>query len=88
MTFAPGYYCDDGRHLVCVPYTIAGLHAMAAALGIKRCWFHPDRRHPHYDIPKTRIAEIAAKVTIVTGRDILAITGSFRPLTPAAPRGD
>jgi hypothetical protein len=80
MTFAPGYYCDDARHLVCVPYNVPALHAMAAALGIKRCWYHADRRHPHYDIPSSRIAEIKAKVTVVTGRDILAITKSLKPL--------
>lgn len=74
MTLPPGYYCDNGRHLVCVPYTVPALHAMAAALGIKRCWFHADRRHPHYDIPKTRISEIKARVNVISGRDILAIT--------------
>lgn len=31
------YYCDEARHLVCVPYSIA------EALGIKRCWYHPSR---------------------------------------------
>jgi hypothetical protein len=33
------YYCDNLRHLVCVPYTIANLHRMAEDLGIKRCWY-------------------------------------------------
>jgi len=35
-------YFDKHRHLVCLPYSIANLHAAAAALGIKRCWFHKD----------------------------------------------
>lgn len=40
------------RHLVCVPYSVENLHAMADALGIKRCWFHADASYPHYDIPE------------------------------------
>ena len=45
---------------------------MAADLGIKRCWFHSGR-HPHYDIPKRRIAEITAKCELVSEREILRI---------------
>lgn len=67
------YFCDDNRHLVCVPYSRENLHAMAEDLGIKRCWFHSGR-HPHYDIPKRRVTEIQAKCTVVSNRDILRIT--------------
>lgn len=67
------YFCDDARHLVCVPYSIDNLHAMAAALDIKRCWFHSNSRFPHYDIPKRRDAEIRTKCTVVTPKDIIAI---------------
>lgn len=63
------YLCDDARHLVCTPYSIENLHRMAAALGIKRCWFHRD----HYDIPKRRVAKIQAQCTIVSSREIVAI---------------
>lgn len=63
------YFCDTKRHLVCVPYSIENLHKMADALGIKRCWFHKD----HYDIPKTRIAEIAAKCEVVSSKEIVKI---------------
>jgi hypothetical protein len=63
------YYCDRARHLVCVPYSIENLHAMARDLGIKPCWFH---KH-HYDIPKRRILEIEAKCIIVPSRRILCI---------------
>jgi hypothetical protein len=66
------FFCDDGRHLICVPYSIENLHAMAEELGIKRCWFHNMKYH-HYDIPKRRIAEIQAKCTVVSDREILAI---------------
>lgn len=63
------FVCDNARHLVCVPYTIDGLHAMARELGIKRCWFHRN----HYDIPARRIAEITAKCEVVDSRTIVRI---------------
>lgn len=63
------FYCDDARHLVCLPYSLEGLHEMAGVLSIKRCWFHGD----HYDIPKRRIEEITAMCTVVSSRDIVRI---------------
>ncbi len=66
------YVCDDSRHLVCVPYSIENLHAMAANLDIKRCWFH-NTKHPHYDIPKKRIAEIQSKCEVISAKQILRI---------------
>lgn len=63
------YFCDEKRHLVCVPYSNENLHRMAEELGIKRCWFHKN----HYDIPKKRIAEIQAKCTVVSPKIILKI---------------
>lgn len=66
------------RHLVCVPYTVENLHVMAKDLGIKRCWFHSGSKYPHYDIPKRRIDEITARCTVVTPREILAITKGTR----------
>jgi Protein of unknown function (DUF4031) len=63
------YLCDDARHLICLPYSIANLHQMAMDLGIKRCWFHKD----HYDIPKRRIEEITAKCEVVSSRRIVEI---------------
>ena len=65
------YFCDNARHLVCVPYSIANLHRMAKELGIGKHWFHKD----HYDIPKTRIAEIQAKCTLVSSKEIVKIMG-------------
>lgn len=67
------YVCDDARHLICVPYSVENLHAMAADLGIKRCWFHAGASYPHYDIPKRRAAEIMARCKVVTTREILQI---------------
>lgn len=63
------YYCDDQRHLVCIPYSIENLHKMAEDLNINRCWFH---KNP-YDIPKRRIKEIQEKCIIVNSRDIVKI---------------
>lgn len=70
------YFCDDARHLVCVPYTVENLHRMAADLGIKRCWFHAGASYPHYDIPKRRIDEIKAKCTVVSSKQIVEIVTS------------
>jgi len=61
------YYCDNARHLICLPYSIDNLHLMARALNIKRHWFHKD----HYDIPKKRIDEITGKCIVVSSKEIV-----------------
>lgn len=66
------YICDTARHLVCQPYSVGNLHKMAEALGIKRCWFHKD----HYDIPKTRQAEIMAECRLVSSKQIVLLVRS------------
>lgn len=63
------YYCDNKRHLVCEPYSIENLHAMANDLNIKRCWYHSSK-YPHYDIPKKRIDEISAKCVVLSQREL------------------
>lgn len=63
------FLTDGKRHLICVPYSVANLHAMADALGIKRCWFHRD----HYDIPARRVSEIEALCTKVSSKEIARI---------------
>lgn len=63
-------YCDDHRHLICTPYSVANLHQIAAFIGIKRCWFHGGR-FPHYDIPKKQRPRIEALCTKVTQRELL-----------------
>lgn len=67
------YYCDDKRHLVCVPFSIENLHIMAERLLIKEHWFHKKSRHPHYDIPKKRMKEIMAQCTVVSSETIYKI---------------
>lgn len=66
------YYCDNQRHLVCIPYSIENLHKMAKELNINQCWFHKSK-YPHYDIPKRRIKEIQEKCKIISSKDILKI---------------
>jgi hypothetical protein len=63
------YLRDNKRHLICVPYSIDGLHAMARDLGIARCWYHGGK-HPHYDIPLTMAADVAARSELVSQRTI------------------
>lgn len=67
------FYCDEARHMVCYPYSVINLHAMAKALGVHRCWFHNSPGHAHYDMPMRRIAELTAKCNVVSTRVILRI---------------
>lgn len=73
------YVTDGKRHLICEPYSVVNLHRMATALQIHRCWFHSGR-YPHYDIPKMRIAEIAAQCEIVSSKELLSIIKRTRLL--------
>lgn len=40
----------DGIHIA--SESLAELHRWCRQAGIKRCWYHPHREHPHYDKPK------------------------------------
>lgn len=64
------YFSDRMRHLICEPYSVENLHAMAKDLDINRCWYHA-KPYPHYDIPKRRIKEIAEKTTVISPKDLL-----------------
>lgn len=66
------YYCDNKRHLICVPYSVENLHKMAKDLKIGAWWFH-NGKLPHYDIPLLRIKEITAKCTVISPKDIVGI---------------
>lgn len=70
------YYCDDSRHLICVPYSIDNLHRMAEDLNIKRCWYH-SKKYPHYDIPKKRIDEIKSKCDVISSIQLLKLIYEF-----------
>lgn len=67
---------DKGRHLICVPYSIAGLHATAAQLGIERFWYHPGR-FPHYDIPRYRFEELKRLYGVVSPKELLKVIKQF-----------
>lgn len=73
------YYCDDARHIICEPYSIANLHIMAKRLGISRGWYHAGamrrrrRRWAHYDMPVKRIEELTGRCTVITSRELVAI---------------
>ena len=66
------YYSDKQRHVVCIPYSIPNLHAMAQALGIKRSWYHI-HPYPHYDIPKYLQQHVADHSFVVSPKRILEI---------------
>jgi hypothetical protein len=66
------YLCDRSRHIVCLPYSIENLHAMAEDLRLSRGWFH-DGRWPHYDMPSHRIEELTARCEVVSPRVILQV---------------
>ena len=66
------YLCDNKRHLICTPYSIANLHQMAVDLDIHPCWFHGGK-HPHYDIPKLRGEDIKKVCKVVNTREIFRI---------------
>lgn len=65
---------DEARHLVCLPYSIEGLHEMAFELGIKRCWFHAGRL-AHYDVPLKDVVRLRLhpRVRFVSNRTVLGI---------------
>lgn len=67
------FVCDEKRHLICRPFSIANLHVMARRLRIHPCWFDSNPKHPHYDMPKKRIAQITKQCTVVTSKTLHGI---------------
>lgn len=54
------------------------LHAFAAQVGIKSCWFHRGTRHPHYDVTTDQRAKaIAAGAEEVDTRTLLTLASSL-----------
>ena len=50
--------------------TVAELHAFAASIGVRRCWYH----RGHYDLkPTQRAAAVAAGAVETTGRGLVAV---------------
>lgn len=72
------YFSDKARHLVCFPYSVENLHLMAKQLNLKSCWFHGGRL-AHYDVPKLRIEEIAAKTERINSKELLSVIKGETP---------
>lgn len=68
------YYCDDRRHVVCLPYSVENLHKMAEDLNIKKYCYRASPK-PNYKMPKKRINEITQKCTLVGIETIRTIMG-------------
>lgn len=60
---------DGRRHLICVPYDLDNLFAVARNMGIHVRWFHKD----HFDVPIRRRVEIEEKCLKVTPRQIVLV---------------
>lgn len=62
-------YCHMMSDLPNMEAGLIELHAFAARLGLKRSWFQPHKRHPHYDIaPSKRAAAVRMGAIEVTSR--------------------
>jgi len=54
--------------------SVAELHLFAGALGIKRCWFHKAKTHPHYDVTdESREAALAAGAIGVSQKELASL---------------
>ncbi len=63
----------DKIHLVAD--TIEELHEFAKSIGIGRWYYEGVRKgHPHYDIPRKKLAAVLAQVPIVDKRKILEVS--------------
>lgn len=68
--------------------TLDELHAFAAKIGLKREWFQPHQRHPHYDLTASkREKALAAGAVFVPGKqqararlEKLGLLGSTAPV--------
>ena len=48
------------------------LHAFAAEIGVRRCWYHKGRTHPHYDVTSPqRAAALLSGAVSVDVREVL-----------------
>jgi len=60
--------------------TLEELHGFCERVGIKRCWFHNARRHPHYDVTDVqREAAIEAGAVAVSARDLMLKARALAP---------
>jgi hypothetical protein len=76
------FITDGKRHLICLPYSISGLHLMASSLKIDQCFYHyknkkTGRVRPHYDIPLNKKEEIESQCEIMTDKEITLIINEY-----------
>lgn len=67
------FLSDELRHLVCLPFSVPNLFAMADHFGVYRGWVDATNRSPHVDIPLYRMADIRPRTIRIWGRTTLAI---------------
>ena len=66
------YYCDESRHVVCVPYSIENLHIMGKKLKLKRHWYHKSKGGlGHYDMPYSYIKFLLDTITGINFNTVL-----------------
>lgn len=54
------------------------LHSFATAIGVKRCWYHRAKVHPHYDITQSqRDTAVRNGANMVSSRELLLIAKSL-----------
>jgi hypothetical protein len=54
--------------------SLSELHDFAAQIGVKRCWYHKPKVHPHYDVTREQREDaIQHGATIVDSRTILQV---------------
>lgn len=59
--------------------SLAELHAFCREVGINKCWFHPAKGHPHYDITaEQREASIKHGAIAMSSEDLLCRTETGR----------
>lgn len=66
--------------------SLAELHAFAASIDVKRCWFHRGSRYPHYDITQVqREAALAAGALAVSQPEMVHLAKRLRAPSGPAP---
>jgi hypothetical protein len=59
--------------------SIVELHAFAASIGVRPCWFHRKSRYPHYDITgEQRATAVAAGAFAVSQKEMVEIAKKLR----------
>lgn len=73
-------------HMFTDDLDLSELHAVAAAIGMKRAWFQDKRAAPHYDLTASRRALALAQGAVPVGRrEAVRIWQARRQLVTATP---